>query len=364
MDDIASSHIMKTMLLSLRKKGKFTGSIVIVTDRLKCLLQNLGDEVLGAGQVPVRKSDQAVVYNGTYGFYHIVTVAPPRSRAARIIMGPQIFEQHKGLARTHASNALLPFELGTVIGIDEDILITEPVKPFLEHVETCCNHDLAVFQDQGKAHAWFHCGLVVSYPGSEDCMNQWVVEDIRQSNGWAVPEAFSFLEQIAGTPESNRASSLLEISNDASMEGIGQKAFSSTRCAKEGRVVHLDKSFLSFPTKESITKNASTMFIHFSNQYRLKQLLKSESDRLSMQNFIRNIVGLDSDIMSTDNCTDYELFRYVKNSTPPVWINGPDGGHYGIIPPAVNEVSNPSGIRPEEELTKSSSLLQSEKNVS
>lgn len=293
MEEQAASNLAKAAIASLRKKGEFRGPVVIVTDRLDCLVATLGKELLGdcIGTKPA--SGGATAFEGVDGQIYVMPVTPRRKYALGYVR-KQLFEQHKALARRHVARANLPFEAGLIVVIDTDVLVALPVKPFIDHLEMSTSTGLAVFADSGGTRQRFHCGVIAIYPGSDECMDQWLEEDIRKVHGKTVPEASHHL----GHRDSiDRSSSLLELEANTERQsswGLGQEAFASTKCATLGKVAILPKGFINITlTEPDLHRNPAAIFLHFTRWRRLKVFTHD-----SIQAFLSHFMGLDVDMFS------------------------------------------------------------------
>jgi hypothetical protein len=293
MEEQAASNFAKASIASLRKKGEFRGPVVIVTDRPECLVATLGKELLGDSNSTKPSPGGATVFEGVDGQIYVMPVTP-RRKYVKGYVHKQFFEQHKALARRHVARANLPFEAGLIVVIDTDVLVALPVKPFLDHLEMSTSTGLAVFADSGGTRQRFHCGVIAVYPGSDECMDQWLEEDIRRVHGATVPEASHHVGHLGAI---DRSSSLIEL--EAHVErsnsgGVGQEAFASTKCANFGKVAILPEGFINITlTEPDLHRNPAAIFLHFTRWRRLKVFTHD-----SIQAFLTNFMELDVDIFS------------------------------------------------------------------
>lgn len=320
--DNARAHLTQAHIRSLREFGRFDGPIVIATDRPGCLAATLGPVVLGEGAQPVTR-DIVSVYP-----------SPRRSSASRTIhimdlrdteydhgteAWPKMgYELVKAAARNLCSKAYLPFKPDIVMVIDADIVVMQPVAPFLQslsHLDT----PLAVFYNAvkidentvkqlGHSADVFHTGLVVSRPGSKNCLDQWDAE-IRSTKVDPVAESTS--------------TSLLQV------KGNGQKALSRTQCANDGLVKVMPSSlmpssltpsrlrqssessnghqedflngqreaFFGWPTNQTVSTDKTYMFMHMTT-HRLTDFLQD----VPVQSYIERNLKHDYKISGAESC--------------------------------------------------------------
>jgi hypothetical protein len=279
------------------------------------LVQNFEREkswVLGDSP-PSYQDDFVTVYDSPNGPLHILTAQP-------VTFG-QGFEQHKTRVREHLRQAHLGFELSTAVIIDEDILIVNPVQPFLDHLSQIDSQKspVNVFHDSAWAqrhlHQVHHCGLVVSLKDSEECMNQWFETDVCLAQDRIVEFNHTDLKEKIECcnvyTEISRAYRDLcaehmkhthqkvaeEALTDMDSEGVGQAAFASTQCLKDDKVGFLDDQFMEFPGIETMEGLPTATFVHFT---------KMKTKRLGgisvVQKWVKETLGMDSDVTSSENC--------------------------------------------------------------
>jgi len=291
MDLVAKSHFMRANVRSLREKGQFKGPIVFATDHAECLIDNLGNDILGQKDEHQSTGDVYVFSGPEKGAsIHIKNVGHNSKfdKKNKIKMG---FEEHKALAKVYTSSVHLPFDNYNTVIIDDDILIGKPLDEFIKAINSV-KQPLATFKDIGNGNEKFHCGLIVVRPDGDKCMESWM--DV-------LKKEFGNVEGIA-----------IHDTESLEFEGRGQKAFARGACAKDGRVDLLNNKKLgfTFPTASSLKLkdfDKVPTFTHFTNSYRLRKLDKSQ-----VGDFYNRVFNLDIDIAkgeTTKQC-QYESHTY------------------------------------------------------
>lgn len=274
------AHLTRTHIRSLRELGGFDGPIVIGTDMPGCLAKTLGPMVLGEGAQPVTK-DNVAIFPDPKGASATRTIHIIDLHDTQYVRGPAAwpkmgYELVKTAARQLCSKAHLPTKLDIVIIIDSDIITTQPVLPFLQslsHVKT----PMAVFHEKADSDQKFHCGFVVSLPGSDKCLSQWEAEI---TGKWGTLSL---------------------------LQGDGQYAFIKTQCASEGLVEVMPSNlgtpsnhqemFFGWPTPESCSADKAYTFMHLT-QFRLEHKV---SERV-VQDFLDRNFKRGYDITGAASC--------------------------------------------------------------
>jgi len=313
MGEYSGRHQARLWMSSLRKVGKWKGTIMMTTDKGECLANVLGEDLLG-GKMEY-SDDDVTIYPGTGPTGRVHIVHGKSKHAGGGLMGKE-FKRQKQLVWNHTDEAQFNHEVSSVVYTDEDIVFGKDLTDAMKDIRETEKHHytLSLFQDQGHSSGELHTGIVVSYPTnrSKACLAGWM-KTLKHyvPLGMRPKGPKSFSREIANattesleTPEwkgfDNPKFDLLKTTANASatMEGIDQQSLGVTyKCNRH--INSLEPKFLKMPDKSSCEDGVGAEFVHFTNTYRAKGIPKPTQEK-----YFYDHLGLSRslDVFGTTQC--------------------------------------------------------------
>merc|ERR1719240_930739 len=269
----------KLWLGALREKGKYDGTVVIVTDKPGCIVSGLGKDLLGGEKT---YSDESVdIYPGTEnGKIHILKV-----KTARSVIG---IKMHKSKAWSNIAKAKIDTPVSSIIYTDTDVVVAEPIQQWLSYEKSLekKGFTLAVFPDIGQMKDIsqnLHTGVVVMFPtqASKTCIRSW-----GQHLGGGSDDP---------APIHHFGNSLLQTNKsktELKTKGVDQQALVQALECKANNGIHkMPTNYLSFPNTHQLNKGTTTLFMHITNTGQWKNICDT-----TKETFFYKKLGLSKDI--------------------------------------------------------------------
>eukprot|EP00746_Dinoflagellata_sp_MGD_P150696 gnl/MRDRNA2_/MRDRNA2_82515_c0_seq3.p1 gnl/MRDRNA2_/MRDRNA2_82515_c0~~gnl/MRDRNA2_/MRDRNA2_82515_c0_seq3.p1 ORF type:complete len:244 (+),score=56.31 gnl/MRDRNA2_/MRDRNA2_82515_c0_seq3:2-733(+) len=194
--------------------------------------------------------------------------------------------------------AEIPQPVTSIVYTDEDVAIGKPLGKFMEMVQNLetQNHTLALFRDTGAAAGELHTGVVVMFPGpyTDECLQAWGKKLTKVEIGSAEPElpklssedavedALDNAEEDALDQDSNEdaADTIFKenqlLDEERRAMGPDQRALGATKACKKSDdhkgIKILPGRYFWLPTPEGLEQNQRSVFVHFTNTGRWKQI--------------------------------------------------------------------------------------------
>merc|ERR1719313_3070806 len=245
----------KLWLGALREKGKYDGTVMIVTDKPGCIVSGLGKALLGGER---EYSDEHVdIYPGTSnGKIHILKV-----KTARSVLG---IKMHKSKAWSNVAQAKIEHPVSSIVYTDTDVVVAQPIHEWLSYEKSLekQGYTLAVFPDIGQLRDEsqnLHTGVVVMFPtqASKTCIHSWGQHLGGGSDDPAPIHHFG------------PGNSLLEQKS----KGVDQQALvRALECQANSGIHKMPTNYLSFPNTHQLNKGTTTLFMHITNTGQWKNI--------------------------------------------------------------------------------------------
>jgi len=307
MGEYSGRHQARLWMSSLRKVGKWKGTIMMTSDKAECLANVLGEDLLG-GKMEYT-DDDVTIYPGTGPTGRVHIVHGKSKHAGGGLMGKE-FKRQKQLVWNHTDEAQFNHEVSSVVYTDEDIVFGKDLTNAMKDIRETEKHHytLSLFQDQGHSSGELHTGIVVSYPTnrSKACLAGWMktlkhyiplgMRPKAKSFGRETSNATLEVPEWKGLDTPNFLKTTANAS--ATMEGIDQQSLGVTyKCNRH--INSLDPGFLKMPDSSSCEDGVGAEFVHFTNTYRAKGIPKPTQEK-----YFYDHLGLSRslDVFGTTQC--------------------------------------------------------------
>jgi hypothetical protein len=275
MAKLAVKHQTRLWLQSLRHTGKWTGEVVIVTDKPTCLEKNLGLKLLGGARIS--ETEDFIVYPGGAGMGKVYVIKQPTTQDVKKM------KQEKAMAWINIR--AIGLNPSHIIYTDQDIVFGMDVFSIvtLARILEGKGYTMALFIDQGVTKGQLHTGILFMYPGeaTDKCLADWAVEIMKTS---ASPY-HGFTQEAEEEAEEPEEPELMK----AEMMGPDQRALGATKSCQAGNGIYiLPKTELMMPTAKALSQGYTATFIHFTNTNRWKNIKPAVKDE-----YFSSVLGLE-----------------------------------------------------------------------
>jgi len=254
---------------------------MIATDQPACMVNTIGEELLGGPKDEAESNEAVSIYPGAgpNGKVYIVT-GNKTKHAPNSFEARKTYKQQKQLVWEHIDQAKVNHPISSVIYTDEDIVFGKDLTAVVADIRKTEEKDysLSLFADKGFSKGELHTGIVVSYPTekSKNCLAAW-------------------RKVLKKAPQGTHHN--LKVQTNTNTAGVDQQSLGRTKECKGHH--ELKAKYLLMPDKESCKSGKVGEFVHFTNTKRAKEI--SEKDQ---KTFFYKHLGLNEklDVFGDTSC--------------------------------------------------------------